>query len=145
MNTFKTLRVLAFLAAFLAASLVSPAILPSLVFLLVYAAVLTFDISYYELRGINTDRVHIILLPTIIYVYSFFTLAPRPWSGVDEAVVEKVAREHGREAKKPLLDVEGDLLLFVFLIAGTIGGFAAGYYWRILIVERAPKIYKEKP
>ena len=67
------------------------------------------------------------------------------WSGVDESVVQKIAKEHGREAHTPLIDTDqGDLLLFVFLIAGTIGGFAAGYYWRILMVERAPKVNKEK-
>lgn len=76
---------------------------------------------------------HAIMLPMLLFVYSFFTLAPRPWTGVDEAVVEKIAKEHGREAKAPLLNTDkGDLLLFVFLVAGAVGGFAAGYCWRKL-------------
>ncbi len=80
---------------------------------------------------------HIILLPTVLYAFYFFTLAPRPWTGVDEAVVEKIAKEHGREARKPLIDPgNGDLLLFVFLLAGVIGGFAAGYSWRVLVSEK---------
>jgi hypothetical protein len=80
---------------------------------------------------------HAILLPMLLYVYSFFTLAPRPWTGVDEAIVEKVAREHGREAKPPLINSDkGDLLLFIFLLAGAVGGFAAGYSWRLLVSER---------
>jgi hypothetical protein len=59
---------------------------------------------------------------------------------VDEAVVEKIAKEHGREARKPLIDPgEGDLLLFLFLTAGAVGGFAAGYYWRKLIGEKKEK------
>ena len=29
--------------------------------------------------------------------------------------------------------VEGDLQLFLFLLAGTVGGFVAGYYWRVLL------------
>jgi cobalt/nickel transport system permease protein len=59
------------------------------------------------------------------------------WTGVDEAVIEKVAKEHGREASEPLINMEqGDLPLFLFLIAGTVGGFAAGYYWRSLMVEK---------
>ncbi|HEY3307828.1 MAG TPA: hypothetical protein VGJ93_05190 [Desulfuromonadaceae bacterium] len=59
------------------------------------------------------------------------------WQGVDESVVQKIAREHGREAKKPLIDTsEGDLQLFVFLSAGTLGGFVAGYYWRVLLEGR---------
>ncbi len=65
------------------------------------------------------------------------------WTVVDESVVQKIAKEHGREAHAPLINTDqGDLLLFVFLIAGTIGGFTAGYYWRILLVERSPKVTK---
>ena len=56
------------------------------------------------------------------------------WQGVDEAVVEKIARERGREARPPLLRTDrGDLTLFVFLLAGAFGGFVAGYYWRKLL------------
>ncbi|MCE5311522.1 MAG: hypothetical protein LLF86_00020 [Nitrospiraceae bacterium] len=59
------------------------------------------------------------------------------WPGVDESVVEKYAKEHGREAREPLINTDqGDLLLFVFLLAGTAGGFAAGYYWRVLLEQR---------
>jgi hypothetical protein len=71
--------------------------------------------------------------------YSLFTVAfaSEKWQGVDESVVEKVAREHGREAKTPLINTDqGDLLLFVFLLAGVIGGFTAGYYWRVLTESR---------
>jgi ABC-type cobalt transport system substrate-binding protein len=76
---------------------------------------------------------HLVLLPTLLFAFYFFTLAPKSWEGVDEAVVEKIAREHGREATAPLIDPgSGDLLLFGFLVAGAVGGFAAGYYWRQL-------------
>ncbi len=55
------------------------------------------------------------------------------WSGVDETVVEKYAEEHGRPGLDPVINTDqGDLLLFMFLIGGLIGGFAAGYYWRML-------------
>lgn len=84
-------------------------------------------------RKLRTLLMHIVILPTVLYVFYFFTLAPRPWTGVDEAVVEKVAREHGREAKPPLINTDqGDLLLFVFLVGGAVGGFIAGYCWRSL-------------
>jgi cobalt/nickel transport protein len=74
-----------------------------------------------------------VILPTIFFSVYFFSLAPKSWVGVDEAVVEKIAKEHGREAKAPLIDPgSGDLLLFAFLVAGALGGFAAGYYWREL-------------
>lgn len=63
--------------------------------------------------------------------------AQAKWAGVDETVVEKVAKEHGRETRPPLINTDqGDLLLFAFLLAGAVSGFAAGYYWRKL-TERA--------
>lgn len=59
------------------------------------------------------------------------------WKGVDESVIERIAKDHGREAKEPLINTDtGDLLLFVFLVAGAVGGFVAGYYWRILLETR---------
>ena len=88
-------------------------------------------------RRIKVLILHMILLPTLIYTLSFFSLAPKSWTGVDEAVVEKVAKEHGREAKPSLFNTDkGDLLLFVFLIAGAVGGFVGGYYWRMLTSEK---------
>lgn len=89
-------------------------------------------------RRLRVLLLHIIILPTLYFAFTFFTLGPRPYTGVDEAVVEKIAGEHGRSARRPLLDPgEGDLLLFAFLIAGAVGGFAAGYYWRTLTERRS--------
>jgi ABC-type cobalt transport system substrate-binding protein len=83
---------------------------------------------------------HVLLVTTLLFTFYFFTLGPRSWTGVDEAVVEKIASEHGREAKKPLIDLgEGDILLFAFLVAGAVGGFTAGYYWRKLVAEKPPE------
>lgn len=66
--------------------------------------------------------------------------AAEQWQGVDEAVVQKIAKEHGREAKKSLIDTgEGDLQLFAFLVAGTMGGFAAGYCWRMLLEGKSKR------
>ena len=63
--------------------------------------------------------------------------AASDWNGVDAKVVEKFAREAGRPARQPLLDTDrGDLLLFVFLIAGAVGGFVAGYCYRSLFPPR---------
>jgi cobalt/nickel transport protein len=60
--------------------------------------------------------------------------AEEKWQGVDDAVVGRIAREHGREVSKSLIDTsEGDLQLFVFLAAGVVGGFIAGYCWRMLM------------
>ncbi len=91
-------------------------------------------------RKLKIILLHIVLLPTLLFVFYFFTLAPKSYTGVDEAVVEKFAKEHGREAKKPLIDLgEGDLQLFVFLLAGAVGGFAAGYFWRRLVSEKGDR------
>jgi cobalt/nickel transport protein len=59
------------------------------------------------------------------------------WSGVDETVIEKFAEKAGRPAWKPFINTDqGDLLLFVFLLAGAAGGFAAGYWFRVLFPPR---------
>jgi cobalt/nickel transport protein len=84
-------------------------------------------------RKWKTLLVFVILLPTLYFAFYFFSLAPKSWEGVDEAVVEKIAKEHGRPSVAPLIDPgSGDLLLFAFLVAGAVGGFGAGYYWRDL-------------
>lgn len=58
------------------------------------------------------------------------------WAGVDETVVEKFAAQAGRHASEPFINTDqGDLLLFVFLIAGATGGFMAGYFFRALFHE----------
>lgn len=61
------------------------------------------------------------------------------WKGVDENVVEKFAEQAGHPARKPYIDTDrGDLLLLVFLLAGTAGGFLLGYNFRTLFGD-APK------
>jgi cobalt/nickel transport protein len=91
-------------------------------------------------KKLKTLALHALLFIPLLFTLFYLTLAPREWKGVDEAVVEKIAAEHGREAKKPLIDLgEGDILLFAFLCAGAVGGFAAGYWWRMLVGERAAK------
>ena len=79
----------------------------------------------------------------MVLLLTTFCILPPPvpadekWSGVDESVIEKVAKEHGQEPRKPLINTDqGDLLLFVFLLAGAVGGFIAGYYWKTLVEKR---------
>jgi cobalt/nickel transport system permease protein len=81
-------------------------------------------------------RMLCLIVLCLILCCSPFTAAyaAEKWQGVDESVVGQVAKEHGREARKPLINTDqGDLLLFVFLLAGAAGGFVAGYCWRDLM------------
>jgi hypothetical protein len=58
---------------------------------------------------------------------------PAAWEGVDKTVVERFAGEAGRPPRDPYLNTDrGDLLLFMFLVAGAAGGFVAGYSFRTL-------------
>jgi cobalt/nickel transport system permease protein len=81
-----------------------------------------------------------ILATCILQLASLNTFAEEnKWTGVDESVVERVASEHGREAWEPFINTDqGDLLLFVFLIAGAVGGFVMGYYWRGVFDKKIP-------
>lgn len=76
------------------------------------------------------------ILLCAILMFPALTLAgekAEKWEGVDKAVVEKIAKEQGREAQEPLINTEqGDLMLFLFLTAGAVGGFIAGYSFRAL-------------
>jgi len=79
------------------------------------------------------------LLLLLLFASNHFAFAGEKtrWSGVDETVVEKVAKEHGRSAWTPFINTDqGDLLLFVFLLAGTAGGFIMGYNFRKLFVKK---------
>jgi ABC-type cobalt transport system substrate-binding protein len=57
------------------------------------------------------------------------------WKGFDEAVLEKLAKEHGREPKESFITLEGDLELFMFSLMSGISGFVVGYYFRKIFVE----------
>jgi hypothetical protein len=59
--------------------------------------------------------------------------AAERWEGVDTTVVEKFAATAGRHAWPSWFPADqGDLGLFVFLTAGAVGGFIAGYTFRAL-------------
>ena len=66
-------------------------------------------------------------------------LAQQTWEGVDKTVVEKIAEQAGHPAREPYLNTDrGDLLLFLFLLAGAVGGFIAGYTFRGLFPPGKP-------
>ena len=74
-----------------------------------------------------------IIISLLIMGVSSALAEEESWPGVDVKVVEKYAAQAGRPAREPYINTDqGDLLLFVFAIAGTIGGFVMGYNWREL-------------
>jgi hypothetical protein len=85
-----------------------------------------------------------ILLLVLFFRLPHSAFCSEKWQGVDESVVEKYAKENGREKREPFINTDqGDLLLFVFLLAGTLGGFLAGYSWRMLVSEKKAKEGRE--
>jgi ABC-type cobalt transport system substrate-binding protein len=97
-------------------------------------------ITNYELRILTA-----MFLTLCALLFSLSAAEAADWSGVDETVVEKYAEEHGRAPVDPLINTDqGDLLLFMFLLGGTIGGFIAGYYWRTLTEGRGRYSLKNK-
>ncbi len=81
------------------------------------------------------------ILAMLVIGLALITMYCRPvraekWSGTDVTVVEEAATEAGREPSDPLINTDqGDILLFAFLMAGTVGGFVGGYYCRDLFSE----------
>lgn len=54
-------------------SLATPQLLPSLVFFILYLGVLVFNVSYFEVRYLYMDRIHIVILPALLAL-AFVTL-----------------------------------------------------------------------
>jgi len=83
----------------------------------------------------------LILIPILLLVLASAAAAEAPaqekWTGIDEAIIQKYATDKGRPAAEPLFNVEGDMLLFLFALAGAIGGFVMGYQWhKVFVVGR---------
>jgi hypothetical protein len=84
-------------------------------------------------------KVHLIAM--VLVIAMSFIVADRvigvQWAGVDETVIGKYAEAAGRSPRAPYINTDqGDLLLFVFLLAGSVGGFIGGYYFRKLFHEK---------
>ena len=61
----------------------------------------------------------------------------KAWAGIDVSVVGKYATKYGRPPREPYINTDrGDLLLFVFTIAGVIGGFIMGFNVRKIFYEK---------
>lgn len=91
-----------------------------------------------KMRVIKPQQIAALVITFLLLILpASYTSASGEWGGVDESVVEKYAEEHGRPARAPIVNTDqGDLLLFVFLLGGAVGGFAAGYCWRRLMEQK---------
>lgn len=59
------------------------------------------------------------------------------WTGIDVSIVGKYAEKYGRPPRDPYINTDqGDLLLFVFTLAGVVGGFVMGFNARKLFFEK---------
>lgn len=59
------------------------------------------------------------------------------WTGIDVSVVGKYATKYGHPPRDPYINTDqGDLLLFVFTVAGVVGGFIMGFNARRLFYEK---------
>ncbi len=91
-----------------------------------------------EQRTKDKEKSNWVFYPLLfVLCSSSFVLGPAAhgsgWEGVDRTVVEKFAEEAGQQPSEPFLNTDqGDLLLFLFLLAGTGGGFVMGYNFRVL-------------
>lgn len=84
----------------------------------------------------------VVLLVTLFFLVSAASVFASNWAGVDENVIEKIAEEHGRPARAPFINTDqGDLLLFVFLLAGVAGGFVLGFNWQKLFIKKDGEVH----
>jgi hypothetical protein len=58
------------------------------------------------------------------------------WSGNDVIVGEKIKDISGTDPADPIINLTGDLGLFVFAIGGFAAGTIVGYQWRKLFGEK---------
>ena len=95
-------------------------------------------------RRKNMKRLHTLLTIVVLAVAplccrSVARAAEADWQGADDKI-EEIAKAAGHPAREPYINlVQGDLGLFVFLLAGAVGGFVAGYAFRNLFPPGNPR------
>ena len=80
-------------------------------------------------RRLRILLLHAVLLPTLLYVYTFFTLAPLPRTGAGILPADPAGSEQKRQEPSWMATINEGGLLFAVLIGGMAAGFAAGWYW----------------
>lgn len=72
----------------------------------------------------------------IILISCGSVMGAEKWSGNDVVVGNKIKEISGTEAKKPIINLSGDLGLFVFALGGFAAGVIVGYQWRKVFFEK---------
>ncbi len=97
-------------------------------------------------REIRHERANVlskVFLALLVIAGLSIVAYAKGYVGVDDKVIGKFAADAGKEPSPSLLSLEGDLGLFVFLIAGAVGGFACGYFYRSLSSKKEDKAGKD--
>jgi cobalt/nickel transport system permease protein len=78
-----------------------------------------------------------LLLPFLLLTSPGLAEPESKWGGIDEIVIEKIAKERGRTPSHPLLNLEqGDLPLLCFFLAGLIGGIILTICYQKLFAKK---------
>ena len=84
------------------------------------------------------------MVTSLLFLAVSRKLSAESWKGVDVNVVEKFAQEQGKAGLDALYQYRpGGFTAFVFLLAGTAGGFMAGFCWRKLFYPPTSAIVSE--
>lgn len=76
----------------------------------------------------------------VVGLWGVGAASPSAWQGTDEKI-DQIATAAGHPPREPLFNADqGDLMLFLFLIAGAIGGFIVGYFFRALFPPRRREV-----
>ena len=90
-----------------------------------------FILIFFPAVLIAEDRLEKTDVPTVQ------TSGKGAWTGIDVSIVGKYATKYGHPPRDPYINTDkGDLLIFVFAIAGVIGGFIIGFNVRRLFYEK---------
>ncbi|MBU7007044.1 hypothetical protein [Phosphitispora fastidiosa] len=89
------------------------------------------------------DEIRRNLIPvlTIMFLLLFplSVSAGEKWQGTDDLVDSKMEEVTGVSAKEPLVNIEGNLGLFLFAVGGFAAGAVVGYQWHKIFVTKAGK------
>lgn len=79
----------------------------------------------------------LVLVIAIILFIPSAAMAGQNWQGTDDLLDSKMKQITGVTAKEPLVDVNGNLGLFLFGAGGFTAGAVFGYQWRRVFHEKA--------